>query len=91
MDSDQNSIFDREAAPGGVVRTITFDNISLDCGVDGTKICMVGEMRGLNPAWKVNPSIAAFDGHDNKCMVFPIIDATERPFDEELMYLCYVG
>jgi len=48
-------------------------------------------MKAINPTFKPNPSVNAFDGHDKKCLIFPIIDATERPFDEELMYLCYVG
>lgn len=49
------------------------------------------EMKGINPTFKPHPSINAFDGNDHKCLVFPIIDATDRPLNEECMYLCYVG
>lgn len=89
MNSDQTSIFNRDATPGAIQRVIRYDEVSLDCNVDGNKLCTVKEMMRVDPTFAVLPTIAAMDGHEDRCIVIPIIDSTDRPLNQEMVYVCY--
>jgi len=89
LDSDQTQVFNRDATPGKLQRVIGFDQVSLDCNVDGNKLCTVKELQAIEPTFTPVESVKAFNGYQDKCLVVPIIDNTERPTNQELFYLCY--
>lgn len=92
LETDQTALFDRNATPGKVVRSVNFELISLDCGLDGNKICNIEEFSLLDatfvPPENISQNVADFG---RKCLVFPIIDQTDRILAKELIYICYDG
>lgn len=90
-ETDQGALFDRNAEPGKVIRTVPYDSISLGCGADANKMCSVGEFELMDPTFEAPPLIVDVAEYKRKCLVINIIDSTERKPSEELIYICYDG
>ena len=91
FDTDQNQVFIRENPPGKWLRTIYYTDIQLDCGHDANKLCTLEEYIEKYPGFAPNSTVVnGLKGTDinNMCTLFPIIDSTDVPFQNSLVYLC---
>ena len=91
FETDQNAYFDREKPPGKLLRTVSFGEVSLDCGKDGNKFCMVSDFMSLFPSYSINITITKRmdEGAVGKqCFVIPIVDGTDRRIGNSVVYIC---
>jgi hypothetical protein len=89
FEANQTPIFQRELPPGKWLRTIFYNEITLDCGEDGNKICFAGELERKAPKFKIIPQVLnGIKDADKMCLAAPVIDNTERPPETSALYIC---